>query len=574
VSRSPAGRLPSGHRGGVSWQTGSLAFLGYLALSLLLIGRGALAHLDSSCVCVGAADPTQYMWSFAWVPHAIGSGTNPFLTNAMWAPGPFNLAATGWAPLAAFVAMPVTLTLGPLAAYNLLVLIAPALAAFFAFRLCQYITGRIAPSLVGGFMFGFSSYVISQMTSHLHLALVFFIPLAVHLTLRYVDGAIGRRRFVISIAAVIAGQALLSTEVLFTSLVFAVIALGAAAVFSTADVRDRVRQAAIGILAGGAIAAIVISPFLYYAIFYSAPPELLPESRISMDALNVLAPTPVTRVGRHYFESVAYTYPGNWSETGGYLGIAVVLLAGWWLISTWRRPATRVMLSVLVCAIVGALGTSLYISGHSTIPLPWKLIAHLPLFNQVVPVRLFMYAALVASVAIAMALAAQVGGAKLRWALAVVGVVMILPNGGSWLLRSNPSDPEFFSTDQYKSYIGKDETVLALPFGQRGFSLLWQARTNIGFRLAGGYLGQAPPQEYTDEPVVLQMLAGGASAETPCGLYSFIKRREVGAVVVEPLPTEPWPVVLKQLGLEPREVGGILFYRVPALLDPPAGCSA
>ena len=229
----------SGRGPALSWRWSTVVFLGYLALSALVFGRTALGHLDSRCICTASADPMQYVWSIKWLPWAIGHGHNPLLTNSMWAPGPFDLATTGWTPLAALAAIPVTLTLGPLAAYNLLILVSPALAAFFAFRLCHYITGRLAPSVVGGFMFGFSSYLVGQMIGHLHLTLVFLVPLAVEIVLRHLDGRMSRRTFVIAIAAVVVGQTLISTEILFTSLLFGAIALAAGAIFSDSEGRDR-----------------------------------------------------------------------------------------------------------------------------------------------------------------------------------------------------------------------------------------------------------------------------------------------------------------------------------------------
>lgn len=493
----------------------------------------------------------------------------------MWTPGPFDLAATGYAPLASFAAIPVTLTLGPLAAYNVLVLISPVLAAFLTFRLCHYVTGRLAPSLVGGFLFGFSSYLVGQMMGHLHLTLVFFVPLGVHLGLRYMDEQIGRRRFVISIAAVIAGQALLSTEILFTALLFGAIALLAGAVFGDAADREHIRRLTSSLVFGGIVAAIVLAPFLYYALIYDTPPPLVAQSRISMDVLNPLVPTPVTRIGRSEFAAVSGTFVGGYSEAGGYVGIAIALLAGWWLISTWKRRASRVLLAVAGCTIVASLGTTLYISGQPTISLPWKALAHLPLFEQVIPVRLAMFTSLVIAIAVSQALAAPISrpAAVLRWGLALIGVVMLLPSGGSILFHSTPPDPTFFTSDQYKRYIDRDENVLALPYSARGFSLLWQARTDMWFRLAGGYLGQQPPDEYLEEPVVIQLFGGEANAETPCLLKSFIERRRVGSVVMEAASTEPYRPVLAELGLHSREVGGVDYYRVPKTLASPAGCT-
>ena len=558
----------------LSWRTGTLVLLGYFALTVVLIGRWTVvSHLDSNCLCTESADPTQFAWLMVWWPHAIGSGINPFLTHSMWAPGPFDLATATSVPLAAVVATPVTLTLGPLAAYNLLALLAPTLAAFLTFRLCYYLTGRVAPSLVGGFIFGFSGYMLGQTIGHLNLTLVFFVPLAVHLVLRRIDGAIGCRRFVISIAAVIAGQALLSTELLLTSVIFGAAGLLAGAIFADADGRERIRRVTIEILGGGVFAAVVIAPFLYYALFYTSQPEFVSAARFSMDALNPVVPTPVQRIGRITFAPVAGTFPGGYAEAGGYLGIAVVLLSGWWLATTWRTRASRVMLTLLACTVLASLGTALYISGHSTISLPWKWLDHLPLLEEVIPVRLAMYTSLIVSVAVALALAASTGSAWLRWSLAVIGVVMLLPSGGSALFHSTPPDPSFFTTDQYKQYLEKEETALVLPFSTRGQSLLWQARTDMWFRLAGGYLGQVPPKDYMEEPVVTQLLTGAANAETPCLLKSFLERRDVGAVVMESASPEPWRPALAKLGLRSREVGGVDFYRVPQNLGTPAGCT-
>ena len=69
-----------------------------------------------------------------------------------------------------------TLLFGPIVSYNLLMLASPVLAAFFAFLLCRYITRSFAASLVGGYLFGFSAYMLGQLLGHLHLVLIFPIP--------------------------------------------------------------------------------------------------------------------------------------------------------------------------------------------------------------------------------------------------------------------------------------------------------------------------------------------------------------------------------------------------------------
>ena len=140
------------------------------------------------------------MWGLAWWPHALLHGMNPFFTKALFAPDRLALGGDVTIPLAALVTAPITLLWGPIVSYNLLMLASPALAAFFAFLLCRYVTRSFAASLVGGYLFGFSAYMLGQLLGHLHLVLIFPIPAAVHLTLRAIDGRIGRRPFIVLLA--------------------------------------------------------------------------------------------------------------------------------------------------------------------------------------------------------------------------------------------------------------------------------------------------------------------------------------------------------------------------------------
>jgi hypothetical protein len=53
---------------------------------------------------------------------------------------------------------PVTHFFGPILPYNILSIASPPLAAWTAFVLCRYACGRFWPALLGGYIFGFSSY--------------------------------------------------------------------------------------------------------------------------------------------------------------------------------------------------------------------------------------------------------------------------------------------------------------------------------------------------------------------------------------------------------------------------------
>src|SRR5690348_16379149 len=106
----------------------------------------------------------------------------------MWSPDGVNLAWATSVPGLAIPFTPLTLAFGPTFAYNVACILMPALAAWTAYLLCHYLTGRTLPSLVGGYLFGFSSYVLSAELSHIHTAAVFLLPLVALLVLRFLRG--------------------------------------------------------------------------------------------------------------------------------------------------------------------------------------------------------------------------------------------------------------------------------------------------------------------------------------------------------------------------------------------------
>ena len=72
---------------------------------------------------VGAttADNSQHAWFLRWLPYALATHRNPLFTTSMIEPGGVNLMWNTWIPLPALLLSPVTLLLGPVAAFNVAV---------------------------------------------------------------------------------------------------------------------------------------------------------------------------------------------------------------------------------------------------------------------------------------------------------------------------------------------------------------------------------------------------------------------------------------------------------------------
>ena len=350
----------------------------YVVISIGYFGVHVLPHLASTYVGLpNWTDPTVNVWSLAWWPYALLHGMNPLVTHALFVPDRIDLAATSptLCPLAGIIGAPLTLAFGPIVAYNLLMLASPALAAFFAFLLCRYITRNFAASLFGGYVFGFSTYILGHMQGHLQLVLIFPIPAGIHLVLRLIDKRISERRFIVLMALTVGALFLTASELTLTFVVLGALALAVAfALAPTA--RERILSTVRPILTAGVAAAIVTSPVIYYELhgivrFGSNIGDI-----DGSDALGFLVPPNLVRLGRTYFAALskASNITGSDAEAVTYVGLPLALIVARYTITRWRAVATKILVVMLAVVVVLILGSHLHVAGYRTISLPWKYL--------------------------------------------------------------------------------------------------------------------------------------------------------------------------------------------------------
>ena len=358
----------------------ALAF--YLVLAILTIGWFAVSHLSTVCACNGTPDSGIFMWALSWWPHAIRHGINPFVTHYQWSPTGANLAQSPMMPTAALVMAPTTALFGPIFSYNVLSITSPALAAFTAYLLCRRLVKRELPAVVGGFLFGFSSYEFGQLTSHLPLAMICLIPLMVHLTLRRVDREISRRAYLLTMALVLVLQLGLSTEWLAECVMLGVLMLVAARFVAAQPQRARMNSLIAETIAAGLIAILVGSPFLYYAVISGGLQPGFPgfSNIFGLDLTNLTFPTITTWLGHQDFLPLSSRYElGHGSETDGYLSIAIVIAFSIWFFTEGRRSVLGKLSAIaIVLSIVMALGAHLHVAGVETVSLPYNWLKNLP----------------------------------------------------------------------------------------------------------------------------------------------------------------------------------------------------
>lgn len=501
----------------------------YCAAALVLFGRGVLMHPRTEVVGDDGPDKTLYMWALEWWPRAIMRGHNPLDVDVAWMPHGFDFGLGTAGGGLALAAAPLTALEGPVPTYNVLILAAPALAATSAFLLAHGITGRFTASLVGGWMFGFSSYELGHLLGHLPLAFVGLVPLVPYLVLRRAAGTLSARTFVGLLALALALQFLIVTQIAVTIVLVGVIAAAAAGALWGTAVRRTIVESAAGV----ALAAILVSPLaIYAAVSHAAAPARSPFAE-SADVLNFAVPTQRTWIRSPGSSAVAERFTGTGAELGAYLGLPLLILVGLAAAGALRRARARgptLLVILLAATALLSLGTRIKVAGVIVGVGPWSALSWLPLVGSALPVRLTLYTSLFAGLLVALALADQ--PSRRRWALAACGIVATLPNLQLPTWQSTVPRPAFFASGRSADILRRDATVLVLPYGPGGWSLLWQAEADFRFRIVGGHFAlRVTPQEEEWRDVYTHL---GSGRLTPSRLREFLTAHRVDHIVVAP----------------------------------------
>ncbi|HEY4345960.1 MAG TPA: hypothetical protein VGM80_00095 [Gaiellaceae bacterium] len=568
-------------RSGGSWPV----LLGYCVAAFLLFGLRLVVHSGNWYEGSGDGDPQIPIWSFAWWPHALAHGQNPFVTHVVWAPHGVDLTWVNTLPIVSVLFAPLTWLAGPVASYNVAAILLPAVSAWTAFLLCRYVTRRsgsprLWPSVVGGYLFGFSSYMLAHLDGQPQLTAMFLLPVVALLVLRFVDGEIGHRRFALELGLVLAAQLYLALEIAFTL----TLALAAALLLGyglVAERRERIRASLRPLAAAYGLGGLLGLPVVYYALTDLRRAGFTPPDAYVADLANVVIPTHVEAVGAGWTTGISTHFAGNVTEQGVFIGPPLLVVLIWFAWAQRRSPAARFLVAFLALAAYASLGPHLTVYGHRLFPLP-TLLGHdrisipghgqktVPIFNNTLPVRLTVYTSLAASVAIALWAAGRRAGDRLGVVLVGIGVLLLIPNPALWATRY--TIPAFFTDARYRTCLRPNANVLPQPIGAGGDAMLWQVADDFRFRMAGGRLQTSPPSAFLHPDSVAQISVGYAPVPNQAKLLSqYIARFGVTDAIVDLRDTAVWAPALDRIARR-HELGGVLLYPLAGPL--PRSCPA
>jgi hypothetical protein len=541
----------------------------YLVVSLIVLGHLVLGDIGSRTLGSGP-DPAAFVWIVKWWPQAVANGWNPLHTDVVYAPEGFNMTWVTSIPGPSFALAPLTQLVGPIVSYNVLVILTPALNGWAAFMLCRGLGARYPAALLGGYVFGFSTYVMNQSAGHPQAALVALLPLSVLLATKFQQRRISPRWLLIGMSCVLTAQFLVSVEVFLTMTMFGGLAIALALLMFDED-RVRIVELSKLVLSAYLITAVMVSPYLYANL--SEPNTLtgIDPLPLSTDPLSVVVPTHLTAIGGSLFESISNRFTGSSGEQGAYIGVPLLLLL---CLFAWRRRSDRIFRFVLVMMVFGfiaALGPRLNLLGHVTaIRLPWTPFIHLPITEYIIPSRLIVYAWLPAAVAVALGLS-RLGG-RVSWALGIVGAALLLPATGATNLidgepywSSSRPVPDFFRNAASRA-LPRKGTVLVIPYSVagQGESMIWQAESDMGFAMPDGYLSSVIPPSFACWPVEGALRGATYNASQRSEFLAFIASKDVRAVVVSTVERRSAEPLLAALPGKPKRFGGVYVFRVPS----------
>ena len=517
-----------------------------------------------------SADSVLATWFLAWVPHALAHGLNPLFSDAILVPHGVDLAQNTEGPFLGLLTAPLALFMGPIARANTLMILAMPASATACFVVLRKWGVWPVAAAIGGLLYGFSPYAVGQSLGHLVLV---FAPIPPFIALTVVS--IVRRqgssvRLGIQLGLLVTAQFLTEPEVMTN------IALVAAwgVVCVAIRYRSQVREAARPVMRSFGVAAGVALALLAYPIWmmfdgpqhYSGTAQPINNPYYN-DVMSLIAPGPLQRfsLGIH-FAGVPLSNP---SEEGGYIGIPLLLVAAFLTWRSRRSPRMQLAVAIWAGALVLSLGPHLWIDGHHTgVPLPFLVVQHFPLLDNLLPVRISMATAACTAAIVAFGLddirrtgvrvhrhhrrSSGSGGAVAGAVACVVLVILVVTQLPTWPNASQPAGglPTAVS-DAIPT--GNPVTIsypIASPFYPE--PMVWQVAAGYRFRLVGGY---AEHPDLTGAPT------GVPDEMNPAGLDLFLEGQEAYNPYLPPVAVTPTLIATARLVAKRNDVRMLIVDR-------------
>lgn len=474
----------------------------FLAAVLGWMATDGVWARPGSEIIAGSGDAIQGVWQLGLVAHNVQHLTNPLFTTLANFPNGVNLAWNNPSLSLAVVFTPLTLLVGAIASFNILLLLSLIANAIAMFALLNYLQSNRWLALVGALLFEINPFVLEQLDGgHLFFVALFLLPLIILVTLKGLAANSKQRRYYgLLLALCLVAQFYLAQELLLLGVCVGIIYLILVAIFDIASLRG-IKHASLQLaLWAIPLAAIFILPGVWFL--------LLGPGAVHGDPLLPLGATPLTWItpspANYLFQpwmigAVRRAYATNPTEIPatyiGIIAIGAVLLG---LATRWRDKTLRVIGLTTLVGLVLTLGESLKLRAV-TVPLPGAVFHYLPLLRDLVLPRFIVFADL-AFIVFVVLLLAQL---KMRPLFLLGSIALLLV---SWMPQLAGASPVSISGMPNNLPVASSQSILFLPYiywTDADAGLLQQAESQFRYALSDGYYtsGQYKfPTDYGNTP--------------------------------------------------------------------------
>jgi hypothetical protein len=533
----------------------------YLVCSIALIDHGAsITHRFLGTT----SDPFAAAWFLGWWPWAISHGLDPFQTNLDWYPVGINIAWTTSMPFLSLLGLPATLLSGPVLAFNLLTIVAPVLSALAVYGVCLRFSKSAFPALIGGYLFGFSPYEMSESIAHLNLDFTCFLPCLLLVAICRIDGKMTQKTSISLITLLLTAQFYTSAEVFATSAMFGSIAL-ILAIWRLSEYRDRVSLLLSDMIIAIPCALLLMSPLLWHMLVLgrsvAIPPGWVYMSSAHLGNLAVTTSSIVLFDDLRSFTDRSWL--GSLPQSDITTGLPILFIIGWYFFCGRTNNIVRFLCVMLLIVCIFSLGPQLWFGNRFTLAvMPWYLFTKLPLISSALPVRFALYASLLIALIVSrwMIQFSSMEGMIFRYSLGLFACLMITsaphPTQAAPYLK-------FFQPGEMQKALGHDPVVLILPSAYDNSSSFWQMENDYGFTQSQGYLG-FPPRRMTYDKAFMDLVFRPSSPLISHDIKVICQESGTRYVVSTPDTSALLTKAMQELHWLSKSYDEVIVYKVPA----------
>ena len=446
-----------------------------LALAVWVTG-GMWLDPNGRTIEVNSGDQALFEWLLAYGAHAVRVGEDPLFTHLLNVPIGVNLAVNTSITVYAVAFAPLTWAFGPPVTFLVILTLNLAATGYaWYWLLSRHLGASPWGAAVGGLFCAFAPGLVSHANAHLNWTAQWLVPLIVWRLLALRTSSPWRGGPVLGV--LVAVMFSIAAEGLF----FLALALGTFVLVWSLFRPAEARLVAGSFLRGLGVAALTAGVLLAYPLWlHFLGPQRYDgigfDQRIHAEDLKAFGAFPDRSIAG-WLGFTKQLAPNPTEETT-FFGLPLLLLVVVAFVVLWRRADSdrRAVLGALgvtgVVFAVLSLGPRLKWDGviHD-VPLPFALMAHLPVFNAALPARLALVVIPVIGIVLAYLVSFRI---RSSWFVALALLPLVpLP----LLTVHRDPVPEFFASGQWRTYVTDGGTVVPLPLpsdllpdGQR-----WQA---------------------------------------------------------------------------------------------------